>query len=78
MERQTAIERGWRLAEKVPNFIGFALFWTFLYFVGMGYESKFAMGMNTFWVSAATIMLASISAHHYTVDTFLWRRKAGK
>ncbi len=78
MERSTAIERGWRWAEKVPNFLGFALFWTALYFIGYSYEAKFSVAMNTFWIQASAILLASISAHHYTVDTFLWRRKVGK
>jgi len=78
LERSQAIERGYRWVEKIPNFIGFILFWTVLYFIGFGYEGKFSVAMNAFWIPASAVLLSSISAHHYTVDTFLWRRSAGK
>ena len=77
-ERSQAIERGYRWIEKIPNLVGFVLFWTVLYFVGLGYESKFSVAMNVFWIQASAVLLSAISAHHYTVDTFLWRRTAGK
>ena len=78
LERSQAIERGYRWIEKIPNLVGFVLFWTVLYFVGLGYESKFSVAMNVFWIQASAVLLSAISAHHYTVDTFLWRRTAGK
>jgi hypothetical protein len=34
--------------------------------------------MTQWWLMASSILLAAISVHHYTVDSFLWRRSVGK
>jgi hypothetical protein len=78
LERAKAVERGWRWVERIPNFVGFCLFWIALYFVGSTYENRVTVALNHFWLQASAVLLAAISAHHYTVDTFIWRRAVGK
>jgi hypothetical protein len=61
----------------VPNLAGFSIFWLFLFALGYGYEQKLTVALTSYWTQASAILLGAISAHHYTVDTFIWRRKVG-
>lgn len=77
-ERQTAIESGNKIAISIPTLVGFMAFWGLLYLVGCGFEQQFLPFVSHWWADASTILLAAISAHHYSVDTFIWRRNVGK
>lgn len=78
LERKHYIDRGFKVLELVPNFFGFALFWLVLYGLGYGWEQKVTVALSHWWLMASSILLAAISAHHYTVDSFLWRRSVGR
>lgn len=77
MERKTALARGNRWIGRIPTLLGFVAFWGALYLLGFGYEQHLTVLANQWWTKASSILLAAISVHHYTVDTFLWRRSAG-
>jgi len=77
LERKTAIEKGGSWYPKLPNILGFAAFWSILFILGYGYEQKVTVALNNYWIEASTILLASVSAHHYFVDAFIWRKKTG-
>ncbi len=50
-------------------------FWLVLFVSGFLFEQKILLSLNLFWASVATMLLSAISAHHYAVDTVLWRAK---
>lgn len=77
-EHQNAESRGNRLAISIPTVAGFIAFWAILYVIGYGFEQRFLPFLGHWWIDASTILLAAISAHHYSVDTFIWRRCVGK
>lgn len=77
-EHQTAKEKGNRIAIAVTPLVGFLVFWLMLYLVGYEFEQQFLPFLGSFWLDASTILFAAISAHHYSVDTFIWRRNVGK
>lgn len=74
-ERKTLGELSW--IRRVPVFAGFILFWFCLFLLGYGYEQKLTTALNDYWLQASTVLLAGISVHHYTVDSFIWRRSVG-
>ena len=78
LERKTAIEKGGSWYPRLPNILGFAAFWSALFILGYGYEQKVTVALNNYWMEASTILLASVSAHHYFVDAFIWRKKTGQ
>ncbi len=49
-----------------------------LYVLGFGWEQYIATGLERWWIIASTILLSSISVHHYIVDSFIWRRTVGR
>jgi hypothetical protein len=56
---------------------GFALFWAALFLLGFGWEQKVTRALEHWWLQASPLVLAGVSGHHYTVDSFFWRRAAG-
>ena len=76
-ERKVAVMKRKKWIPEIPNIIGFTCFWIVLFLLGYGYEQKVTVALNSYWMQASTMLLAAVSAHHYTVDTFIWRRKAG-
>lgn len=76
-ERRQALQRGVRWVAVAPNLVGFAAFWTFLFVLGYGYENHVTVALSSYWTQASAVLLAAISAHHYTIDSFIWRRSAG-
>lgn len=77
LERKHYVAKGFRWLELIPNLVGFTIFWFILYILGFGWEQKITMAMTQWWLLAPTILLAAVSVHHYTVDSFLWRRSVG-
>lgn len=61
----------------VPYGVAFVIFVAVIYLIGDVVESKILMAGNKFWAPFTTTCLFAISAHHYLVDSFMWRRKAG-
>lgn len=77
LERRQRAAAGNRWIKAVPNLIGFLLFWLTLYLLGFGWEQYLTTALEHWWLIASTILLSSISVHHYIVDSFLWRRSVG-
>jgi hypothetical protein len=77
-EHQTARTRGNRMALAVSPLVGFLLFWLMLFLVGHEFEQHFLPYIGSWSVHLSTILFAAISAHHYSVDTFIWRRSVGR
>jgi isoprenylcysteine carboxyl methyltransferase (ICMT) family protein YpbQ len=77
LERKHYVSRGVKWIEMVPNLVGFLVFWAVLYGLGFGWEQKITVALTHWWLMASSILLAAISIHHYTVDSFLWRRSVG-
>jgi hypothetical protein len=73
--RAGGIER--RLLDAVPSVVSFPLFWAAFFLGGYVLENVVFAGGNRVWSSLAAVGLAAVSAHHYGVDTVMWRRKAG-
>jgi hypothetical protein len=65
------------LFRRVPAAAAFPLFWVGLFVVGYSLENYLFMGANRLWPLMAAVGLAAVSAHHYSVDSVMWRRKAG-
>jgi len=66
-----------RLMTMVPSWASFWLFWLSLGTIAWVWENSIATSINSIWASAASCLLLAVSAHHYTVDTRIWRRAAG-
>jgi hypothetical protein len=77
LERKQRAAAGNRWIVSVPNLAGFLIFWAVLFFLGYGWEQHLTTSLQHWWLIASTILLSSISAHHYLVDSFIWRRSVG-
>jgi hypothetical protein len=66
-----------RLFRRIPAVAAFPLFWLGLFAVGYSMENYVFMGANAVWPLMAAVGLAAVSAHHYSVDSVMWRRKVG-
>ena len=71
---------------KIPLVGGFLIFWALLLMMGTGYEQglvtrvigPLATPDTAAFVGALILaLLTGVSAHHYTIDMFIWRKKAG-
>ncbi len=62
---------------RIPAAAAFPLFWLALFAVGYSMENYVFMGANRLWPLMAAVGLAAVSAHHYSVDSVMWRRKVG-
>ena len=74
----------WKFETEVPDrtlFVrlsyAFPLFWIALFGLGMVWETAITMS-NQVFAFASAACLAAVSAHHYTVDSVLWRAQTGK
>jgi hypothetical protein len=56
----------------------FLFFWGFIFAASLGWERYLSVRANTIWPMFSLVMLSAVSAHHYVVDTVLWRTSAGK
>ena len=65
------------LLRRVPAVAAFPLFWVGLFAVGYSMENYVFMGANHLWSFMAAVGLAAVSAHQYSVDSVMWRRKVG-
>ena len=63
--------------QAAPQWAGFLVFWGVLFAAGFFFENRLLSVANQVWLQFSAIALAAVSAHHYTVDTFIWRAKAG-
>ncbi|MCA9058149.1 MAG: hypothetical protein KDA85_06600 [Planctomycetaceae bacterium] len=77
LERRQRAAAGNRWIASIPNLAGFGIFWLTLYLLGFGWEQYLTTAIERWWIIASTILLSSISVHHYVVDSFLWRRSVG-
>jgi hypothetical protein len=78
MERKTAPQSARMWLQRVPNLLGFMLFWAVLYLIAYGYEQNLVTWVsNVSWPQFGTVLMAGISVHHYIVDSFIWRRSVG-
>ena len=64
--------------KNIPFALAFPLIWGVVFILGFTFENKIVSLGNFFFPSLATILLGAVSAHHYFVDAFMWRRQAGK
>jgi hypothetical protein len=76
-ERRKAESDGKKWVLKTPNIVGFGMFWLFLFVLGYGFDHNVTTILSSYWAQATTILLIAVSAHHYTIDGFLWRRSVG-
>jgi hypothetical protein len=65
------------LLRRLPAAAAFPAFWLLLFLVGYSVENFVFGGANRLWPLVASVALAAVSAHHYSVDTVMWRRKVG-
>lgn len=77
LERRQRSAAGNQWITAIPNLAGFCVFWLVLYVLGFGWEQYLTTGLERWWTIASTILLSSISVHHYIVDSFIWRRSVG-
>ena len=77
LERRYLGEPLRQAANKLPTLLTFALFWGGFFLVGLAFERHFAVYGNRFWPMFSGVALAAISAHHYSVDTIIWRSRSG-
>jgi hypothetical protein len=77
LERRQRAATGNQWIQAVPNLVGFLMFWLALYVLGYGWEQYLTTAISNWWLIASTILLSSISVHHYIADSFLWRRSVG-
>jgi hypothetical protein len=77
LEAKTPTGRTATLLRRVPAVAAFPAFWLLLFAIGYSVENYLFMGANRLWPLVATVGLAAISAHHYSVDTVMWKRKVG-
>jgi hypothetical protein len=61
----------------LPQMAAFPLFWGLLFLAGYAFENYVFMSANSLWPFMAAVGLAAVSAHHYAVDSVMWRRAAG-
>ena len=66
-----------RIMRKFPVRFSFVLFWLSIFFLGFVWESWLSPITNQLWAKMSMILLMAVSAHHYTVDTRIWRKQAG-
>jgi hypothetical protein len=57
--------------------VSFVFFIAALFFIGDAVQTRIFMYLNAYWAPFAGVALASVSAHHYLVDTRLWGRRSG-
>ncbi len=83
LERKAATAKGEKAADKgqiapaLPALASFGIFWVVLFIVGYTLENYVMMGTNAWWPLLASVALAAVSAHHYSVDSVMWRRNVG-
>jgi hypothetical protein len=66
------------LWQKSPILVSFLAFWFVLFSFGHILENNILVWFNSYWTQCTAILLGSLSAHHYAVDTFMWRAAVGK
>lgn len=66
-----------KMLRLMPHGLAFLAFWVFLFLIGQGIQEYVFTLPNVLWAQFSATCLATISAHHYLVDTVLWGRKAG-
>jgi hypothetical protein len=77
MERDHALDFVKKSLNSIPRVIAFPLFWGLIFCIAYVFENKLLSRGNYLWPMLGTIALGAVSAHHYTVDTLIWRRNLG-
>ncbi len=68
-----------QLLLSVPNVVkrySFVVFYLMLLLLAYLLDNV-ATRINVFWLQGSAVLLLALSAHHYTVDTRIWRKAAG-
>lgn len=79
MERQS--ESGRSIIAKfqnVPFKVLLPLIWLLVFVSVYIWENKVLTFGNLFFANTSMLIMGAVSAHHYFVDAFIWRRQAGK
>jgi hypothetical protein len=66
------------LWDKTPVVVTFLAFWLAIFLVGHTVLDFVLPSFNIYWLQWTAVFLGAQSAHHYAIDTFLWRAKVGK
>jgi hypothetical protein len=62
-----------------PVLVAFLSFWLLIFIPSYIWQGNVIDALDRFWPHhLAGILLYAVSAHHYCIDTFLWRAKIGK
>lgn len=66
-----------RFLSVIPTGFAFVAFCIALCLIGQGAHDYIFSLPNVWWAQFSATCLSTMSAHHYLVDTVLWRKKAG-
>lgn len=66
------------LWDKVPVLLPFLAFWMLIILVGSTFTQSVLPSFDIYWLHLSAVLLGAQSAHHYAIDTFLWRAKVGR
>ena len=77
LERSKATGRTERVFKSLPRLLAFPAFWAAFFVGAYLLENHVFMAANGLWPLMASVGLAAVSAHHYAVDSVMWRRKVG-
>jgi hypothetical protein len=66
-----------RFLSSCPSGFAFVAFCIALFLIGQGAHDYLFSPANIWWAQFSATCLSTMSAHHYLVDTVLWRKKAG-
>ncbi|PWU01107.1 MAG: hypothetical protein C5B53_03255 [Candidatus Melainabacteria bacterium] len=66
------------LWDRMPVVIPFLAFWLLIVLIGSTFTESVIPTLNIYWLQWSAVLLGAQSAHHYAIDTFLWRAKVGK
>lgn len=78
MEWQSQIKTPSSAIKNIPFGIAFSLIWLAMFIFSYAFENKIVLYTNALLPNLAAIIVGGISAHHYFVDAFIWRKQAGQ
>jgi len=66
------------LWDRTPVVVAFLAFWLLIVLIGSTITESVIPSLNIYWLQWSAVLLGAQSAHHYAIDTFLWRAKVGR